>query len=440
MRRLALVAVLTALFTPSAVWTAESALAPSADSIAAGATPAGSLRVILAKNGNVRYAPTTQSKVIVTLPSKSEVEILGPAKVAGWYVIRFPREGSAWVHSKVLQAVDGGKRWRVTEDRSRARDDSTLRSEIVAELNKGEILEDKGRINGDWRAVFLPNAVAYISASVLDMPSNLAQAQKDAATRATEAVQTWGTAQSVYASFFDQLKSNPQNALVLDWQGLAVQLDSVIRNHPDADVRVSAQRIKDGIINVAAAAKNVQLAKGITPTAGLAVEASPIPGAAVTTNTTTTGTISTKTGVVQTSGTSGDPLAPALLNVPNPAPVPTIAVTPIPLNTAIEPLAPTEIPQAPVTPVAAAKPFAVEGFVTQQNFEQVGVTEVLVDGDSNIVAFLKVQVGKDVQLSEYYWRWVGVKGEVQKVDQSKHNLGRDVPLVIVDGLSLAAGR
>jgi hypothetical protein len=91
-------------------------------------------------------------------------------------------------------------------------------------------------------------------------------------------------------------------------------------------------------------------------------------------------------------------------------------------------------------PVPAVKAFAAEGFVTQQNFEQVGATEVLVDGDSNIVAFLKVAVGKDVQLSEYYWRWVGVNGEVQKVEQSKHNLGRDVPLVIVDSLSLSAGR
>jgi len=430
MRRLALVAVLTALFAPSAVWAADSGLAPSADSLAAGASPVGSLRVILAKNGNVRFAPTTQSKVIVTLPAKSEVEILGPAKVAGWYVIRFPREGNAWVHGKVLQAVDGGKRWRVTEDRARARDDSTLRSEIVAELNKGEILEDKGRINGDWRAVFLPNAVAYISGSVLDMPADMEIAKRDAADKATAAVQTWGTAQAVYGSFFDQLKSNPQNALVLDWQGLAVQLDTVIRNHPDADVRVSAQRIKDGIVNVAAAAKNVQLAKGVTPTAGLDVEKpATIPGTA----TSTTSTTATKKPT-QTSGTSGDPLAPALLDVPGATPTP-VAVTPPPLVTNLEPIAPAEIAK-PIAPAVAVKSFAVEGFVTQQNFEQVGVTEVLVDGDSNIVAFLKVQVGKDVQLSEYYWRWVGVKGEVQKVDQSKHNLGRDVPLVIVDGLSL----
>jgi uncharacterized protein YgiM (DUF1202 family) len=427
MRRLALVAVLTALFAPSAVWTAESPLAPTADSLAAGAAPAGSLRVILAKNGNVRYAPTTQSKVIVTLPAKSEVEILGSAKVTGWYVIRFPREGSAWVHSKVLQAVDGGKRWRVTEDRSRARDDSTLRSEIVAELNKGEILEDKGRINGDWRAVYLPNAVAYISSTVLDMPANLEQARKDADTRAAEAVQNWGTAQSIYAGFLDQLKNNQRNALALDWQGLMVQLDSVICNHPDADIRVSAQRIKDGIVNVLVATGN---RPGGTGDKRPVIEPWPIP--------IELGTIPENRHSASNTGTSIDPTAPNMLEVPETPPAPADPATPIPLITA-EPLPLTQISK-PAVPVPAVKAFAAEGFVTQQNFEQVGATEVLVDGDSNIVAFLKVAVGKDVQLSEYYWRWVGVNGEVQKVEQSKHNLGRDVPLVIVDSLSLSAGR
>ncbi len=435
MRRLALVAALTALFAPAAVWAADSGLAPSADTLAAGASPEGSLRVSLSKNGNVRFAPTINSKAIVTLPARSEVEILGPAKVAGWYVIRFPREGNAWVHSKVLQAVDGGKRWRVLEDKSRARDDSTLSGQIVAELYKGEILEDKGRINGDWRAVYLPNAVAYISASVLDMPADLGKAKTIAEGRANEAVQTWGTAQALYGSYFDQLKSNPQNALVLDWQGLAVQLDAVIRYHPDADTRVSAQRIKDGIVNVAAAADNLQRAKGITPVKRIAdLPATPTSGQ-------TPGQTPGQSSGQQNppaNGVTGDPLAPPKLAVPGEIPT-QVAITPPPItgSSAVEPVAPTEIATKPQAPAAPAKAFVVEGFVTQQNFENVGVSEVLVDGDSNIVAFLKVQVGKDIQLSEYYWRWVGVKGEVQHVDQSKHTLGRDVPLVIVDGLSLS---
>ena len=220
---------------------------------------------------------------------------------------------------------------------------------------------------------------------------------------------------------------------MLDWQGLAVQLDAVIRYHPDADTRVSAQRIKDGIVNVAAAADNLQRAKGITPVKRIA----DLPTTSPTSGQTSSQSIAQKNPPAP--GVIGDPLAPPKLAVPGESPTP-VSITPLPITGApgaAEPVAPTEIATKQQAPAAPAKAFVVEGFVTQQNFENVGVSEVLVDGDSNIVAFLKVQVGKDIQLSEYYWRWVGVKGEVQHVDQSKHTLGRDVPLVIVDGLSLS---
>ena len=430
--RLAFVAAFASLLATGlpALTAAESGLAPTPDTLAASAAPAGTLRVLLGKNGNVRFAPTTQSKVIVTLPARTEVEILGTAKVAGWYVIRFPREGNAWVHSKVLQSVDGGKRWRVTEDKARARDDSTLGAAIVGELQKGEILEDKGRLNGDWRAVYLPNAVAYISGSVLDMPANVEQAKQDAAQRADNAASAWATAQTDYASYYDALQKNPQNALVLDWAGLGKQFDAVIRDHRDPDTRLSAQRLKDGIVNVAAAAANLQKAKGITP-----VEVpSEIPAVIAAQQTSTTQAPGLVALVPPAKANPkitdvGDPTVPEKLTVPGEIPS---LVVPIP-PAEIAPVAP--VAQQPV--VAAPAAFAVEGFVTQQKFEGVGVSEVLVDGDSNVVAFLSIKVGKDIQLSEYYWRWVGVRGEVQKVDQSKHNLGRDVPLVIVDELSLS---
>jgi hypothetical protein len=428
--RLALVAAIASLFATGlpVLTAAESGLAPTPDTLAAATAPAGTLRVPLGKNGNVRFAPTTQSKVIVTLPARTEVEILGPAKVAGWFVIRFPREGNAWVHSKVLQSVDGGKRWRVTEDKARARDDSTLGAAIVGELQKGEILEDKGRLNGDWRAVYLPNAVAYISASVLDMPTNVEQAKQDAAQRADNAAAAWASAQSVYASYYDALQKNPQNALVLDWAGLGRQFDAVIRDHRDPDTRLSAQRLKDGIVNVAAAAANLQKAKGITP-----VEVpSDIPAMIAAQQTTTTPVPHTVPTVLPANSKItdvGDPTVPEKLTVPGEVPSLVVPVPPA----EIAPVAPLAQKPAVATPAA----FAVEGFVTQQKFEGVGVSEVLVDGDSNVVAFLSIKVGKDIQLSEYYWRWVGVRGELQKVDQAKHNLGRDVPLVIVDELSLS---
>lgn len=429
MRRIALVAALACLL-PSA-HAAEQGLAPSPDALVASTAPAGSLRVLLSKNGNVRFAPTTQSKVITTLPAKTEVEILGPAKVAGWHVIRFPREGNAWVHQKVLQAVDGGKRWRVTEDKARARDDSTLGAQIVGELAKGEVLEDKGRINGDWRAVYLPNAVAYISASVLAMPSDIEQARRDSSQRAANAASVWTAIQPVYASYYESLQQNPQNAMSLDWEGLGAKLDEVIHDHSDPDIRLSAQRIKDGIVNVAAAAKNLQEAKGITPVK-TPLEL-PKAGTASTTSTGTSTVAGTTTVKPAGQGTDlGKPLEPEKLSVPG---EPTVLAVPIP-PAEIPAVSPTEPAKAPTLATVSAAP-AIEGFVSQQKFEGVGVNDVLVDGDSNVVAFLQVKVGKDIQLSEYYWRWVGVRGEVQKVDQSKHTLGRDVPLVVIEDISLS---
>lgn len=430
MRRIALVAALACLL-PS-VHAAEQGLAPSPDALAASAAPAGSLRVQLSKNGNVRFAPTTQSKVITTLPAKTEVEILGPAKVAGWYVIRFPREGNAWVHQKVLQALDGGKRWRVTEDKARARDDSTLGAQIVGELAKGEVLEDKGRLNGDWRAVYLPNAVAYISASVLDMPTDIEKAKTTARDRAMNAASVWSAIQPVYASYYDSLQQNPQNAMSLDWDGLGVQLDAVIHDHADPDIRLSAQRIKDGIVNVAAAAKNLQEAKGITPVK-TPLEL-PKAGGGTVASTGLAPATGTATTVKPTNHTSdlGKPLEPTQLTIPGEQPALTVPIPPA----EVAPVAPAEPAKTPTLATVAAAP-AIEGFVSQQKFEGVGVNDVLVDGDSNVVAFLQVKVGKDIQLSEYYWRWVGVRGEVQKVDQAKHTLGRDVPLVVIEDISLS---
>jgi Bacterial SH3 domain len=422
MRRVALVAALAVVLLPA--FAAEPSLAPTPDALAANATPEGTFRATLTKNGNVRFAPTTQAKIIVTLPARTEVEILAPAKVPGWYVIRFPREGLAWVHSKVLQSVDGGKRWRVIEDKARARDDSTLGAGIVAELSKGEVLEDKGRINGDWRAVTLPNAVAYVSGQVLELPSDIDGARKQSGERAAAAAAVWTAAQATYANYYDSLQKNPQNALTLDWDGLSKQLDLVIHDHADTDTRVAAQRMRDGIVNVAAQAANVAKAKGLGPVS--VPSAIPTVPTSVTTPvvTATTQTPAIAAGAID----HGDPTKPALLTVPEQQ---TSLVVPLPVPE-VKPQ-----PAAVVTPVVPAKPFVVEGFVTQQKFEAIGVTDVLVDADSNVVAFLKIPVGKDIQLSEYVWRWVGVRGEVQDVDPAKHNLGRKVPLVIVDELALA---
>jgi uncharacterized protein YgiM (DUF1202 family) len=416
MARSPLVASL-ALLVAGALAAAEPNLAPTPDlaplvtptpaQLLENAAPAGSFRATLKKNGNVRFAPV-EGKIILTLKAGTEVEILGPAKATGWYVVRFPRDGRAWVHAKVLNPVDGGKRWRVIEDQARARDDATMGAGVVTTLLKGEVLEDRGQQVGDWRAVYLPNAVAYISGSVLEVPANLDELRKANAQRATDADAVWTTAQGTYATYAAAAQSNLQHALSLDWDGLARQFDVVARDHADPGVRMAATRLKDGIVNVAAASLNLQRAKGIAPVQHPSDPAATSTGAGGT----------TPVPVLSVPGVTdvGDPLAPPKLSVPD-----------------VVPNVSKPVDTAAVTP---AVPVAAQGFVSQQQFEALGVNEVLVDGDSNIVALIKVKPGADIQLSEYYWRWVGVRGEVQLVDQEKHGLGRVVPLIIVDDVTL----
>ncbi len=61
---------------------------------------------------------------------------------------------------------------------------------------------------------------------------------------------------------------------------------------------------------------------------------------------------------------------------------------------------------------------------------------MIIDKDGNVCAFVTVKAGTPIQLSEFFWRNVGVRGEVKPVDQSLHNLGKPVPLVVVDDIAL----
>lgn len=89
----------------------------------------------LEQNSNIRFGPTTSAHIVVLLKAGEEVEVFGESKSApDWYVIRFPKQGKVWIHTKNLKALDGGARWQITEDKTRARVDSTLGADVVAEL------------------------------------------------------------------------------------------------------------------------------------------------------------------------------------------------------------------------------------------------------------------------------------------------------------------
>ncbi len=373
MRSLLLVATAAALFAADAAPTTP---APAA---AAPAAAVAGLKAVLTKNGNVRYGPSTQAKVVVTLSAGQEIELLGAAQVKDWFIIRFPQAGKAWVHRKVLQNIDGGKRWQVIEDKARARDDATLGATVVAELAKGDVLEDKGLTVGDWQAVTLPNAVAYLHRSVLSLPTDLAGAVAVSKEKASSAASAWASAQATYAAYYEAAKQNPDKALALDWAGLGRLLDGVIADHPDVATRIAATRLKDSIGTVGAASLAVHKEHGTTPP------------------------------------NSGDPLAPKQLTVP---------------GTAVE----AGKPLPPPTVVVPAKAWISEGLLNQRATPAQGSDYALLNGDGDVVALLKPKVGADVPFSEYYWRWVGVRGETTMVDLD----GKKVPLVMVDELGLSS--
>ncbi len=372
MRSLLLVATAAALFAADAV------PAPATPAPAPAASVAG-LKAVLTKNGNVRYGPSTQAKVVVTLSAGQEIELLGAAQVKDWYVIRFPQAGKAWVHRKVLQSIDGGKRWQVTEDKARARDDATLGAVVVAELTKGDILDDKALTVGDWQAVTLPNAVAYLHRSVLALPSDLSGAVAANKEKQAAADAAWQAAQATYAAYYEAAKQDSAKALALDWAGLSARLGQIAGDHPDVAVRIAATRLKDGISTVNIASLAVHKANGTTPPA-----------------------------------TTVDPLAPKMLAVP--------ATT-----DAAKPLA------AP-TLVVPAKTWVSEGLLNQRSVAAQGSEYALLNGDGDVVALLKPKVGAEIAFSEYYWRWVGVRGETSMVDLD----GKQVPLILVEDLGLSS--
>ncbi len=374
--RLALVSIsILTVFSASTLLSAADAGATPGANDAATLAAGSAVSATMASKGNVRYGPSLNAKVACMLEAGAPVEIIGTAHgVADWYTIRFPREGRAWIHDKVVEPIDGGKRWRVKVDKSRARDDSTLKSQIVAELQLGEVIEDKGPAIGQWHPVYIPNAVAYVKKSLLKLPDSTALEQQSG--RASDAERLWQIAQGSYADGLKKVQADAHAAVAIDWKPLLAQLDQVVNDHASVDVRMSAKRIRDSVAKVATAADQVVAASGKPVTK----EALPLPPG---------------------------------LELPKPADVAT--------GTAAAP-----------EKLAASGAFAAQGFVNQapDNLAAFGVTQVLVDGSGNLVALLKEKAGASVQLSEFYWRWVGVRGERSAVD------GAPAPVITVEDVAL----
>lgn len=403
---LALLALSAPLLMPMAV-PMMSATATAAAADAQAETQA--VTTTMSKKGNVRFGPSIQAKVVVTLEVGAPVEVLGIAQgLPEWYVIRFPREGSAWIHQKVIQPDVSGKTAKVIEDRARVRDDSRQGGNIVAELALGEEVEIKERArNGDWVPVYPPSAVAYVHKSVVVVPAQQAAVLEEQVQVSSKLDDVWYEAQARYAAFKEALDENVEIAATLDWEYLDMQLAQVVDGHPNARVQHSSKRLKDRIAPVVAAAVQVQRANKIAPVRD-------VPGKPP---------IVVKVDPLPTPGT------------PKNDPPPRPPVDPLPKPE--KPADVTGLKEAATKAPSVVGGFAAQGFLEERAIAGTGTNHVIIDKNGKICAFVKTKPGVDLQLSEFFWRLVGVKGDVQPIEAEKHGQGGGaIPLVLVEDVAL----
>jgi len=358
----------------------------------------------VAKKSNVRYGPSKLAAVAVTLSPEATVEILGRiTKDDGvWYQIRFPREGRSWMHEKTLKLQDTPekKTYEVVEDKARMRDDATAGANIVAELSKGDTVEFRDNKVGAWLAVYSTKAVAYVHESVLAVPqvggSGVKTVAEPVAPEHRAIERLWATAKSTYGQYAgtQDLKS----ALTLDWVGLSKQLGEVAANHPELSVRMEAQRLKNGVDAV------VKEQKRQVVHATVSVPQPP----------------AEPTEVVPVTKPA-DPVVPV-----NPTDLTD------PLANLPKPTDPTANPSPEVQQVMAGP--AAGAYLVQGILEQRGEIFVVYNNSGKVVAVLQAKPGATLQLADYYWREVGVKGTSPGV--GKDDQGNDVPIVLVDDIEL----
>lgn len=361
----------------------------------------------MSKKGNVRFGPSIQAKTITTLEPGSPVEVLGIAQgMPEWYVVRFPREGSAWIHEKVIQPDASGKKAKVIEDRARVRDDARQGGNIVAELALGEEVEVKERARvGAWVPVYPPSAVAYVHKSVLVIPQAQEQALQGQVQQGNKLDEVNEEALARYAAFKKALDEDPEVAAKLDWEYLDMQLAQVVDGHPNERVKLAAKRLKDRIAPVVAAVLQVQRANKIAPVRD-------VPGAPPIAKPTI------------------DPL-PARQDPPKDPPKdPPAKIDPLPKPD-------VAVVKDAAKPLPAATQFAAQGFLEERAVPAVGTNHVIIDKNGKVCAFVKTKPGVDLQLSEFFWRLVGVKGDVQPIEAEKHGQGGGaIPLVLVEDVAL----
>ena len=405
---LLLIALAVPLAIPAAEGDAQPTTPPTQQPAAVATT--------MASRGNVRFGPSQSAPLVTTLDSNTPVEVLGVAQgMPEWYVIRFPRQGLAWVHKRNLEPQDGGKTFLVKEDRTKVRDDARQGANLVAELAKGEVVEAKDRAAvGDWIPVYPASAVAYVHKKLLTAAPTAAvgigkvegDVDKQVGAKAEADGKTdllWREVQARYTAFKAALDNDIEKAAHLDWAFLDSQLSQVIARSSTPRDKLAAKRLAERIAPVVKAAVEVQQKNNITPSRD-------VPGQ--------------------------PPIVVAVAEPKHVDPVPANPVKPAGTQPKAGDLGGIRAAAVTAPPAPSVDNFTVQGFIEEKAFPQVGSSFVIIDQTGAVCAFLKTKPGSEIQLSEYFWRNVGVKGLSQEVDPALHNLGKKVPLVLVDDVML----
>ena len=368
------------------------------------ATPGVS--VTMAARGNVRYGPNKDAPIVTTLSPGSEVVVVDRIGTE-WYAIQFPRQGHAWMHAKVLGPTEDPRRLRVLVDQAHVRADSRIKAELVAQLDRGDVVEWvgaeldgvwQGRKIGDWYAVYPPSAVAYCHASVLALTTEQTAATQRQQHSQHAAEQAWQKAKAAYAERYAALQRDQQAGLRQDWEELASTLQGVVADHPRLRTRLDAEKLLRVIRRVQAA--SAQAAAG-----GSAVTLLPEPEP-----------VAAETPVV------ADP--PAVADTPPPAGAETQVQTASPAE---QPPGTVALP-APVA-VAEPEPAGSSGWLMQRDVPGGLAKHVLVDADSRVTALIVSGGLAEASFSDYFWRKVGVSGPSRSVSIEMDGATQIVPLI-----------
>lgn len=394
----------------------------------------------MSKRGNVRYGPSTDAEIIVTLSVGTPVQVLG--RVPGrddWYIIRFPRQGHAWMHARNLELRPDGRSYEVTAEVANVRADSRVNAELVDQVVRGEVVEWKdvdpgdgftGRQVGDWIGVYPPDAVAYVYHTVLDLreaPARVTEARPDPRdARAHAAIeQRWRDAAETYRRYRTEIQADPDAALSIDWRSLDNDLAAVVERHPDTRTRLTAQQVRAAISRLADYIRRVRAERGLAPAVQTLPDLSapaPIP-----------------TDVEQpvvADPQPRDPTPPAIDQQPvavDPQPVDAEPATG-PVTVDLEPVAEPEPAVAEPVVAPAIGNNELVGWVATQDVQGSPTTHVLIGTDGEVAALLDTPAGSAITLSEFYWRQVRVSGSSQPFEVSVAGVSKSLPLITVQSI------